>query len=336
MSDATLRERTLRRLLRGALRLRRRLPRRPRTNDRGDALDPDLSVLCRLEALQRVDVAARTVPDARAGLVSGVRVVEGAPRALARVEDLDAGGVPARLYAPDGDGLPVLVYLHGGGWVCGDLRSHDRLCRRLAADGRQVVVAVDYRRAPEHPYPAALHDVVTALSWVRATLGGPGVAVGGDSAGGNLAAAACLVLRDRGEPQPAFQLLVYPGLDLRRLSASYRNLGRGFLLTADSIDWYIDHYGADPLDPRASVVLEPDLAGLAPAVVATAGFDPLRDDGEVYAQRLAAAGVPVAHHAFPSLVHGFANMDGAVPAASRAVDALAEACRTAWGQRHRA
>jgi acetyl esterase len=250
--------------------------------------------------------------------------------------DLDAGGVPARLYAPSADGpLPLIVYAHGGGWCAGDLRSHEGWCRRLAHEGRQAVLALHYRLAPEHPYPAGLGDVVAALLWARehaAELGADParIAIGGDSAGGNLSAAACLVLRDRDLPQPAFQLLVYPGCDLRRCTESYRTLGQGFLLTRDSIDWYLGHYGADPQDPRASVVLEPDLRGLAPAIVATAGFDPLRDEGETYARRLAEAGVRVDARSFPSLVHGFLALDGVVPAADHAVSALASACGSAW------
>jgi acetyl esterase len=344
MDDApAARERGLRTLLRAALALpeplRRALRGPVRTNDRGDRLDPVLQVLCRLEALQPQDLEGRTPIDARRRLLGSTRIVEGPARAVARIERRRVADVPVCIYVPrrGSEPLPVLLYAHGGGWVCGDLRTHDRLCRRLAADAGQIVVSADYPLAPEAPYPAgllALTDLLRAIRADAASFGGDParVAVGGDSAGGNLSAAVCLALRDAGEPQPAFQLLLYPGLDLRCLSASYRLLGRDFLLTQDSIQWYIRHYGAASADPRASVLLEPDLTNLAPAVVVTAGFDPLRDDGEAYAARLAQAGVEVEALPFPSLLHGFLNMDGVCPAADRAAGAVVESVRRRWGR----
>ncbi|MEQ1572356.1 MAG: alpha/beta hydrolase, partial [Myxococcota bacterium] len=207
---------------------------------------------------------------------------------------------------------------------------------RLCVEGACVVVAVDYPLAPEHPFPQGLEAATATYGWVVANAarfeGDPArVAIGGDSAGGNLAAAVCLRLRDRGLAQPAFQLLLYPATDLRCVSASYHALGEGYLLTKDAIAWYLDHLGADPLDPRASVLLEPELRGLAPAIVTTAGFDPLRDDGEQYAARLRDAGVEVDELPFPSMVHGFYAMDGMIAGADAAIERTAARVRERWG-----
>lgn len=343
MSDAPTRsERTLRRLLLATLalpeRVRRRIRGPVRRNDRGDALEPDLQLMIRLESLKPQDLTHRTPAEARANLVASIRIVEGAPRDLARTEDHLIAGALARVYVPRATGrdpLPVMVYLHGGGWAVGNLRSHDRFCRRLAADVGQVVVAVDYPLAPERPYPAALEVAVAAVRWARAHAalfgGDPDrVAIGGDSAGGNLSAAACLRLRDLGDPAPAFQLLLYPALDLRCLTASYDALGEGYLLTKQSIQWYLGHYGASPTDPRASVLLEPDLGGLPAAIIVTAGFDPLRDDGEQYVERLRQADVGVTFLPFPGQIHGFVNMDGAIPSADRATAQVLDAVRRRW------
>ncbi|MEQ1505589.1 MAG: alpha/beta hydrolase [Myxococcota bacterium] len=335
-------ERAFRRLLSSTMRLPRPVLRvvagAPDTNDRGDPLDPDTQLLLRLTALRPLDLEKASPRSARRNLISSIRIVEGPVRPVARVEHhaLGDGVGGCRVYVPPGPGPhPVLVFAHGGGWVIGDLRSHDRWCRRLCVDGAQVVVALDYPLAPEHPYPEGLRGVVDGLRWVRAHArwfdGDPArIAIGGDSAGGNLSAAACLALRDGGEPQPAFQLLVYPAGDLRCLSGSYHALGHGYLLTQESIRWYLRHYGADPLDVRASVLLEPSFAGLAPAIVVTAGFDPLRDDGEALVAKLTDAGVRVEHLPFPSLIHGFVNMDGALPAADRAAARIVDQVRAWW------
>ncbi len=343
-TEPSLRSRRLARLLRAMVGLPEpfhRLVRGARPhNDRGDRLERDVAMLCRLQRLDPMDVEGLTPPRARRRLLEGVGVVEGPPLPVAAIVDatFPAATGPARLraYVPRADApLPALLYFHGGGWAVGDLRSHDRACRRLAVEGDQVVLAVDYRLAPEHPFPAGLDDAVAAVRWARAharTFGAaPGrLAIGGDSAGGNLTAATCLRLRDEGELQPAFQLLIYPATDLRRQTASYRLLGEGYLLTHASMDWYLACYAAPIEHPRASVVLEPDLSALAPAIVVTAGFDPLRDEGEAYAARLREAGVPVEHLAFPGQIHGFLNLDGALPSASAATAAVSHACRRAW------
>jgi acetyl esterase len=314
----------------------------PARNDRGDVLDPEARVLCALEPILARDRRTLSPAQARLDMRRAIRIASGhgSPRVLARTEHFLVHGHHVRLYVPKrrGPAPPVLVYLHGGGWVVGDLHTHDRFCRRLAADGAQLVVSVDYPLAPEFPYPHGARACQQIFSWVRqhaASLGGDParVAIGGDSAGGNLAAAVCLQLRDEGEPQPAFQLLVYPALDLRCTGESYHKLGQGYILDQQAIQWYLHHYGAPADDPRASPLLEPDLAGLAPALVITAGFDPLRDDGERYAQRLGEAGVEALLLPHPSLVHGFIHFDGAIHAADRALVQLASQVRDRWERR---
>ena len=256
------------------------------------------------------------------------------PPAMAQVRELRAGEVPLRLYRPagtsGGDVLPVLVYFHGGGWTIGDLDTHDVLCRQLAQASGAAVVSVDYRLGPEQRFPAAVDDCVAATRWVRAqadtlALDASRLAVGGDSAGGNLAAVVCLVLREAGEPLPAFQLLIYPATDMRAGAPSHTSNGQGYLLTRDSIAYYRGHYLADAAqwtDWRASPLLAPDHRGLPPALVLTAGFDPLRDEGDDYARKLSLAGNRVLHRCVPSLIHGFLNMTGAIPAADAAMKAL--------------
>ncbi|MDP2312397.1 MAG: alpha/beta hydrolase [Pseudomonadota bacterium] len=330
----------LRPLLRAALALppgfaRLRVGDPPR-NDRGTPLDHGTHVLVWLENRMFGGLTKATPEKARVAMRGSVAIVASRPTAALDVHDTRVPGGPAvRVYRPLGAPRPVLVYLHGGGWVQGDLDTHDGLCRRLATEADRVVVSVDYRLAPEHPFPAGLDDTLHALRWVRtADLGGPTLApagrvsVGGDSAGGNLAAAACLALRDAGEPLPELQVLVYPGLDQTRALPSHRTFARGYLLTAADIDWFQAHYAVTDLrDPLASPLLAPDLRGLPPAVVTTAGFDPLRDEGEAYVARLREAGVPVVHLDEAGLVHGYAAMDGVLAEADAAVARLAAAIR---------
>jgi acetyl esterase len=248
--------------------------------------------------------------------------------ALASVVDHAAGpdgSVRARLYRPVDDARPLLVYLHGGGWTLGDLESHDRTCRRLAKAADVAVLAVDYRRAPESTWPAALDDAVEAYRW--SVLQGPDlvgtsvVGLGGDSAGGNLATLVCLRLRDAGEPQPRAQLLVYPNTDLTFSSPSVVTEGTGWGLDADDAIWFAEQWVPDRdrrSHPRVSPLLEPDLSGVAPAVVVTAEHDPLRDEGDAYADRLMAAGVPTTHRCEVGMVHGFLGLDLFSPAAAAA------------------
>jgi acetyl esterase len=231
--------------------------------------------------------------------------------------DGPAGPIPARLYVPDAAPAPapLLVYFHGGGWVQGSIESHDPSCRLLAHLAGVRVLSVDYRLAPEHPFPAGVHDAVAAYRWAvreapRLGADPARVAVGGDSAGGNLATVVALAARDDDAlPDPAFQLLIYPVCDVAEKAASVARFGDGFFLTERSMDWCTDQYvpnGADRSDPRVSPLRAPDLAGLPPAHVATSRADPLRDEGEAYAARLREAGVPVSVQRHGQL-HGFFN-----------------------------
>ncbi|MBK3564741.1 alpha/beta hydrolase [Streptomyces sp. MBT62] len=245
---------------------------------------------------------------------------------IAHVEDLTVGpaGVGARLYRPSARGGPLVVFLHGGMWTIGDLESHDRACRRLALGAGTAVLSVDFRRAPEHPWPAAVDDCVDAIRWAAAggVPGGAGpIVVMGDSSGGNLAALACLRLRDEGGPLPAAQVLLYPNTDLTLSCPSTRSKGTGWGLTTDDVAWGAEQWVPDPArraDPELSPLHAVDLGGLPPAVVVTAEHDPLRDEGDAYAARLAAADVPVRHRCEAGMVHGFLTLDTLSPAAAAA------------------
>ncbi|HJQ58281.1 MAG TPA: alpha/beta hydrolase [Vineibacter sp.] len=249
---------------------------------------------------------------------------EADPPEVARVVDGTlpgpGGPVPWRRYWPAGAGegpIPTLVYYHGGGFVIGNLETHDSTCRRIANKSRCQVIAIDYRLAPEHPFPAGVEDALAAFRHIRdnarafdASAGQ--IAVGGDSAGGNLSAVVCQQTRASGEAMPAFQMLIYPGTDLARQSASHRGkLAEGYILTQDLIDWFMKHYlpaGVDMHDLRLSPSMAKDLSGLPPAYVLTAGYDPLKDEGHAYAERLRQAGVKVTHSFFPGTLHGFYSM----------------------------
>ncbi|RYF13900.1 MAG: alpha/beta hydrolase [Comamonadaceae bacterium] len=246
-----------------------------------------------------------------------------------------------RAYRPRGSAadtvLPVLVYFHGGGWVIGDLDTHDVLCRQLANQSGCAVVAVDYRLGPEHRFPAAVDDAMTATRWVRANAAALKVdasrmAVGGDSAGGNLAAVVALAARDAGDLPIAFQLLVYPATDQRRGWPSHTTNGQGYLLTKDSMDYYHDHYLVDArhdLDWRASPLLHADHANLPPALVLTAGYDPLRDEGMQYAHKLSEAGSRATLVNFERQLHGFITMGRVIDEANAAVEICAGQLRSA-------
>jgi acetyl esterase len=291
----------------------------------GQELHPETQLALKLIELAREPELKNLDPaQARERVARDARTFEGPKVPVARVEELQlsgaAGRLAARLYAPrasappPGDGTPGLVYYHGGGFVVGDLDTHDNVCRFLATQAGVRVIAVDYRLAPESRFPAAIDDAVAAL---RDVVGRAGeleidpqrIAVGGDSAGGNLAAGVAQAMAHE-DGVPAFQLLFYPWLDLSHKRRSYSLFREGFYLTESDLDWYREHYvggDEDAADPRCSPLLAQELAGVAPAYIATAGFDPLRDEGEEYAQRLIAAGVPVALHRQAKLIHGFAN-----------------------------
>jgi acetyl esterase/lipase len=262
------------------------------------------------------------------------------PPPVAVVRDLSApgpaGAMALRLVRPHpGDAvLPLLVYFHGGGWTIGDLDTHDVLCRQLALASGCAVLSVDYRMGPEHRFPAAVDDCVAATRWARAEAAALGIdpgriAVGGDSAGGNLAAVVAIVERDAGTPL-SYQLLVYPATDMRAVAPSHRTNGQGYLLTADSVAYYRGHYIADPAqwsDWRASPLLAQDLTRLPPALVITAGFDPLRDEGRQYADALSAAGNRVQYVCFERQIHGFVTMSKVIDEAESAIALAGAALR---------
>ncbi|MFD0151314.1 alpha/beta hydrolase [Streptomyces sp. NPDC055721] len=236
------------------------------------------------------------------------------PPPVAHVADEDADGVPVRVYDPAvHENAPVIVFCHGGGFILCDLESHDGFCRSLARGTGATVVSVDYRRAPEHPFPAAPEDAYAALLWVARTFPGRRIAVAGDSAGANLATVLALLARDRGGPRITCQALYYPMLDPTRSGPSHDENGQGYFLTSDHLRWYWAGYlrePADRTDPRAAPLAGADLSGLPPAHVVTAGFDPLRDDGLAYAAALTAAGVAVEADHYAGMFHGFLSMAG--------------------------
>jgi acetyl esterase len=278
-------------------------------------LDPEIA-----EALEQMPETPLDLDGARAAHLESARMMSGPGEPVARVQDVQIPGpggyVPGRLYVPDAGAprLPLIVYLHGGGWVMGSVDSYDPVTRALANAAEAAVLSVEYRLAPEDPYPAGADDAWAALRWAADHAEERGcdphrIVVGGDSAGGLLAAVAARRARDHGHPAVAQQLLIYPALDPARGSESYREAGEEFGLTDEAMAWYWESYlgSADPLDPDVSPV-EADLAGLPPAVVVLAQYDPLHDEGAAYARRLEEAGVPVTVIDVPGTIHGFYRM----------------------------
>jgi acetyl esterase len=304
-------------------------------------LDPQAAVL--LETMAKMNAGRPllhegTPEEARVAYAANIPPTPDEP--LASVEDRTipgpAGPLRLRVYRPLGEGaLPAVVYCHGGGWVMGSIESHNALCHSLASRSGCVVAAVDYRLAPEDPFPAGLDDCVAAVQWVVDNAGDLGVdpgrvAVGGDSSGGNLAAAACLVARDRGGPPIAFQLLIYPVLAFGYDTPSYAENAEGYFLTEVAMRWFSDQYlgrPEDATDPYAAPLLATDLAGLPPAHMVTAEFDPLRDEDEAYVDVLAAAGVPAGLHRYEGMIHGFVRMAGALDQGKAALDECAAVLR---------
>ncbi|GAA4501547.1 alpha/beta hydrolase [Actinoallomurus oryzae] len=260
---------------------------------------------------------------------------------LTAVEDAAVGAIPIRTYRPADGVLPALVYFHGGGWSIGDLNSADPMCRRLAAEARCVVVSADYRLAPEHPFPAAVEDAFAVTADVVRRAGHYGVApdavaVGGDSAGGNLAAVVARLARDEGMAL-AHQLLMCPNTDSGLDSPSFTEFGEGYGLSAAAMAWFFGHYlgAADRSDPRVAPLRAPDLPGLPPATVLTAEYDILRDEGEEYARALAAAGVPVELRRFDGMIHNFITMPEVFDDAAGARAWAADRLRRSFGQEER-
>ncbi len=307
-------------------------------------LDPNAAAMLKLIADKGIPpMHAEPPPQARQSYRSRRFYAQPEPPVVSLIHDKriagPGGDLGIRIYrgAPGDDQRGALVFFHGGGWVIGDLDTHDIACRQLALAGGFSVISVDYRLAPEHRFPAAVDDCIAATRWVRDNahslrIDPDRIAVGGDSAGGNLAAVVSIALRDAGESWLRFQLLIYPVTDMRQVADSHRRNGEGYLLTADAIRWFREHYmgpEADIADWRASPLLAANLAGLPPALVITAGFDPLRDEGRQYADALSAAGTRAQYVCFERQLHGFINMTRVIPEAHTAVRLAADACARA-------
>jgi acetyl esterase len=306
----------------------------------GQELHPDAQVLLRAQRLLRLDRDLASIQEERARTSQQARLIRGPTIAVGEVEARavpgPAGPLKARLYVPPAapDLGPLAVYLHGGGWCVGGLDTHDQLCRYLCRRSNVRILSVDYRLAPEHPFPAGLDDAIAAFRFAAGTgaaeLGAApdAVAIAGDSAGANLATVACRILRDEGEPQPRFQALIYPPTDLSSKRRSYGLFKEGFHLSEARMDRWDRLYTGDKValdDPRVSPLLAEDLAGLPPAHVLVAGFDLLRDEVREYARRLAAAGVEVELGEALDLFHAFVNLVGVSPRCREALDPLTDA-----------
>jgi acetyl esterase len=313
----------------------------------GEELHPDAVLLCQMiVAANRPPLETLTPVQAREAYLATRKALQPDPEHVAEVANLEAPGpagtIPLRLYR--GNGVergklqPAIVYFHGGGWVIGDLESHDQVCRALANAAHSIVVAVDYRLAPEHKFPAAVEDAIAATRWVADNAQSLGIdaarlAVGGDSAGGNLAAVVSLDARDHGGPPIVFQLLIYPGTDMRMDRPSHVRHADQLPLRRPTMQWFVGHYlrdAGDEADWRASPLRARDFRNLPAALVVTAGFDPLCDEGEAYADALSGAGVPVSHTRFGGQIHGFFNMGRIVADAGHLVALAADALKTAF------
>jgi acetyl esterase len=313
----------------------------------GLLLDAKAQLICAIVKQARTTAIEDLTPaESRAQLATFARLLGGPAAPVAAVENLiipgPAGDIPARLYrplnAPDGP-LPILVFYHGGGWIQGDLETHDQPCRLLANGSGGLVLSVDYRLAPEHKFPAGVDDALAAFRWVRdngAEIGADvnRIAVGGDSAGGNLSVVVCQQIAQAGETGPMFQLLIYPATDHRLATHSFDLFADGFFLTRERIEWYLQLYMDDlesqGPDPRFSPIMTKDLSGQPPALIITAGFDPLRDEGSDYHQRLRAAGVSSDYVQYDGMIHAFINMAGVLPQGIDALVRSGAALKTAW------
>lgn len=279
----------------------------------------------------RIEQARRQMAAAKAGV--------GEPQEVLSVEDtqinVDGGHITLRIYRSTSEPRPAIVYYHGGGWVLGSIDTHDGYCRALANEAQAVVVSVEYRLAPEHLYPTAAEDCYTATKWVSENSDEIGAQVGrlavaGDSAGGNLAAAVALMAKDRGGPEIDLQVLIYPITDHDVNTPSYKDFAEGYMLTRDSMIWFWDHYCPEISarnEPYASPARTADLSGLPPALVQTAGFDPLCSEGDDYANKLADAGVPVVHTCYEGMIHGFTRRFEGLDKATDALKEVAAAYR---------
>ncbi|HEX6956508.1 MAG TPA: alpha/beta hydrolase [Ferrovibrio sp.] len=307
------------------------------------------AVLDAIKAANRPEYSTLTPAEARKLYKETRAAVTPEPPEISELDNIAAPGpngpIPLRYYRPADvekkEVLPALVYYHGGGWVIGDLDTHDVVCRTLCNEGRCAVVSVDYRMGPEFKFPAAVEDAYAAGKWVaeearQLRIDPKRLAVGGDSAGGNLATVVALMARDmKGVPAIAYQLLIYPATDMHMNTESHRRYGEGHLLTRPSMDWFQEQYlngPADREDWRASPILAKSLKGVPPAYVLVAGNDPLRDEGEAYAMALRKAGVPVVFREFEGQIHGFITMGRVIPQAGQALAEMGVALKLAFGQ----
>ena len=301
----------------------------------GEPLAPDVQLVLATVG-EDAALIASSPGELRARQAIAAVLGAGAPVEVARVEDLDVDGMPGRLYAARTPNAPLLVFVHGGGFVFGDLATHDRLCRMLCRYADVSVLAFEYRLAPDHPFPAAIEDTARAWRWALSHVAQLGadptrIAIAGDSAGANLATVLCQQTAGTREA-PVCQLLIYPTVDFHGTYASKQLFAERFLLTNEAIAWYHEHYvettNADPRDPRLTPILHPELAGQPPALVITAGFDPLRDEGEAYATALRRAGSVAITRRFGALIHGFANLTGVSRSSHEAVVEIAAMLRS--------
>ena len=302
----------------------------------GRTLDPRFQFLAH-QARSQPPLESLTPPEARLASAQALRMLEARLEPGVAIETLSVesgdGVVPLRGYRPAEQDAraPAIVYAHMGGGVIGDLDTCHAFCAMLAAIARAPVVSVGYRLAPEHRFPAGLEDVLDAYRWTRENAGRFGapagaVAIGGDSMGGNFAAVICQELRRHGEPQPAFQLLIYPAVDVASETQSMSTYADAYPLSRGLMTWFMGHYlrpDDNPADPKLSPLKAEDLSGLAPAVIATAGFDPLVDQGEAYAKRLKEAGVPIVYRCYDTLPHGYTAFTGVAPEADVACREIA-------------
>jgi acetyl esterase len=310
------------------------------------SLDPQVQGLLDMMAgMGGPPLHSMSVEEARAGLVD-MAALGGEPQVVGSVEDREIPGsesqIPVRIYTPKGAGpFPLLVYFHGGGWALGNIDSHDVVCRALTNTAGCITISVDYRLAPEYKFPAAPEDCYAATLWAAenaSSFNGDAtrVAIGGDSAGGNLAAVVALMARDRGGPKLAYQLLIYPVTDHFTLNTpSYQANAEGYFLTKDDMVWFWDLYVSSEEDtkhPHASPLQARDLSNLPPAMVITAEFDPLRDEGEMYAARLREAGNEVTAKRYDGMIHGFVSFAGMVDHGKQAIKDAAAGLRGAFGR----
>ena len=309
-----------------------------------DKLDPKVKVILeQMEAAGNPPMSLLTPEEVRASL--DLTELAGVPEEVGKVEDRlipgPEGEIPVRIYTPQGQGpFPVLVFFHGGGWVIGNLDTVDVPCRLLTNRADCIVVSVDYRLAPEHKFPAAINDAYAAVCWVvdhaSSIQADPSrVAVGGDSAGGNLAAVVTLMARDKCGPSIRFQMLIYPVTNHSYHTDSYRDNADGYYLTKDTMVWFWNHYLPHEdtgKHPYASPLLADNLSGLPPALVITAEFDPLRDEGESYAERLRLAGVPVVATRYNGMIHAFFWMPGVLNQGKVAIEQAANALKKAFSR----